>query len=44
MFLKNLILQIQAGSKQILEEKVKIVDYDDGGLEVICAEKLLLFK
>lgn len=42
---KNLVLQIQAGSKQSLRGKeVKIVEYDTGELEVIYAEKLLPFK
>ena len=42
---KNLILQIQAGSKQTLRGKeVKIVEYDSGELEVIYGEKLLPFK
>lgn len=42
---KNLILQIQGGSRHVLRGKeVKIVEYDSGELEVIYEDKLLSFK
>lgn len=42
---KNLILQVQGGSRHVLRGKeVKIVEYDSGKLEVIYEDKLLPFK